>query len=122
MTYLNDAFNPRKNSLTFLRFFLANLVIFSHCYPLGGFGSESLLGSNKESYGSLAVESFFILSGFLITRSYTTSSSIWRFLWHRFLRIFPGFWICLVVTVLIFAPIIYWSENRYYDWLLSKYY
>ena len=109
--YLNDIFNPKKNSLSFLRFFFAALVIFSHCYPLGGFGSEGLFGSTKESYGSFAVHNFFILSGFLITRSYITSSSIWRFLWNRIIRILPGFWTCLIVTILVFAPIIYLNEN-----------
>jgi peptidoglycan/LPS O-acetylase OafA/YrhL len=106
----NDIFNPKKNSFSFIRFFLSILVIFSHSYALGGFGSEGLFGSNQETYGGFAVYSFFILSGFLITRSYTTSLSIINFLWNRFLRIFPGFWVCLVITVLVFAPIVYLAE------------
>ncbi|MEH2293572.1 acyltransferase family protein [Nostoc sp.] len=111
--YLNDAFDPKSNNFGFLRFALASLVVFSHCHPLGGFASAKLFGSPQaqEDYGSFAVTSFFILSGFLITRSYTTTSSVWRFLWHRILRIFPGYWVCLLVTVLIFAPLIYLFEN-----------
>jgi peptidoglycan/LPS O-acetylase OafA/YrhL len=110
-TYLSDIFNPRKNSFGFLRFCLATLVIFSHSYTLGGFGTEGIFGSTQESYGGFAVYNFFILSGFLITRSYINSSSIWCFLWSRFLRIFPAFWTCSIVTILIFAPIIFWMEN-----------
>ncbi|MBD2206526.1 acyltransferase [Calothrix sp. FACHB-1219] len=109
--YLNDAFNPKRNNFTVMRFVLAALVVFSHSYTLGGFGSEGLFGNSQETYGGLAVTSFFILSGFLINRSYINSSSVWRFLWNRILRIFPGFWTCLIVTVFIFAPIIYLSEN-----------
>ena len=48
---------------------------------------------------------FFVLSGFLITRSYETVSSVGRFIWHRFLRIFPAFWTCLVVTAFGLAPL-----------------
>jgi peptidoglycan/LPS O-acetylase OafA/YrhL len=109
--YLNDIFNPKNNSFSFLRFVLAALVIFSHSHTLGGFGLEGLFGSTQETYGGFAVHNFFILSGFLITRSYITSSSIWRFLWNRILRIFPGFWACLILTILVFAPIIYLAEN-----------
>lgn len=110
--YLSDIFDPKKNSFGFLRFSLAVLVIFSHSYPLGGFGSEGLFGSNQETYGGFAVSSFFVLSGFLIRRSYTTSSSVWHFIWNRIIRIIPGFWANLIVTVLLFAPIIYLSDNR----------
>jgi peptidoglycan/LPS O-acetylase OafA/YrhL len=109
--YLKDIFDPRKNSFGFLRFCLATLVIFDHSYPLGGFGLKSFFGSLQETYGGFAVYNFFILSGFLITRSYINSSSIWRFLWNRFLRIFPAFWVCSIVTIMIFAPIIYLTEN-----------
>jgi peptidoglycan/LPS O-acetylase OafA/YrhL len=109
--YLNDIFNPKKNSFSFLRFFLAALVIFSHSYTLGGFGSERLFGSTQETYGGFAVYNFFVLSGFLITRSYINSASIWRFMWNRIIRIIPGFWVCSIVTILIFAPIIYFAEN-----------
>jgi len=110
--YLNDIFNPKKNSFTFLRFLLASLVVFSHSYPIGGFGSEAMLGSIQESYGGFAVCNFFVLSGFLITRSYSTTNSIWKFLLNRILRIFPGFFTCLLVTILIFAPTIYLVENN----------
>jgi peptidoglycan/LPS O-acetylase OafA/YrhL len=109
--YLNDILNLKKNSFSFLRFFLAALVIFSHSHPLGGFGSEGIFGSTQESYGGFAVYNFFILSGFLITRSYISSPSVWRFLWNRILRIIPGFWVCLIATILFFAPIIYLAEN-----------
>jgi peptidoglycan/LPS O-acetylase OafA/YrhL len=59
----------------------------------------------------LAVGGFFVLSGFLITRSYETVSSPGRFLWHRFLRIFPAFWICLLITGFGFAPLAFFYAH-----------
>ena len=100
-------FNYRSNSIGFLRWALASTVIWSHSFGLGGFGIDPVqrFSGGTETAGTLAVAAFFLLSGFLITRSYDTSGSIVAFLWHRFLRIFPGFWVCLAVTAFALAPL-----------------
>jgi len=108
--FLQQAFNPKKNSFGFLRFMLAVLVIFSHCHSLGNFGLEGMLGGKQESYGGIAVCCFFVISGFLITRSYVQSQALWRFLWNRSLRFFLGFWVCMLLTILAFAPIIHFAK------------
>ena len=89
---LANVFDPRRNAFGLFRFALAALVIVSHCYPLGGFGRDPLevVTAGRLSLGLFAVAMFFVLSGFLITRSASRTSAI-RFLWHRFLRIFPGY-------------------------------
>jgi peptidoglycan/LPS O-acetylase OafA/YrhL len=96
-----------SNGIGFLRFLFAATVIWSHAFPLGGFGEDPLnrLNFNAPTTGFLAVGGFFVLSGFLITRSYETVSSVGRFIWHRFLRIFPAFWVCLFVTAFGLAPL-----------------
>ncbi len=103
----------RSNSIGFLRFFFAATVIWSHAYRLGGFGDDLLnrINVNAPTTGFLAVGGFFVLSGFLITRSYETVGSTGRFIWHRFLRIFPGFWVCLAVTAFGFAPLAFLYEH-----------
>ena len=97
----------RSNSIGFLRFFFAATVVWSHAFPLGGFSEDPLnrLNFNAPTTGFLAVGGFFVLSGFLITRSYETVGSVGRFIWHRFLRIFPAFWVCLMVTAFGLAPL-----------------
>jgi peptidoglycan/LPS O-acetylase OafA/YrhL len=109
---LGDLFDARRNAFGFLRFALASLVIFSHCYSVGGFGFDPLetLSSQRLSLGILAVAMFFILSGFLITRSALQAPSVGRFLWHRFLRIFPGYWVCLIFCAFMMAPLIFQLE------------
>lgn len=85
---------------------LAFLVIFSHAYLIGGFGVEPLaaITGMRHTLGEVGVALFFVLSGFLITRSGLRLQSIGRFLWHRWLRIFPGYWVCLLVCGFLFAP------------------
>ena len=107
-----EAFDPKRNAFGFLRLVLAVLVIFSHSFPLGGFGIDALerYTNGQHTIGLVAVAMFFVLSGFLIARSAARSPSVLRFVWHRFLRIFPGYWVCLIVCAFAFAPLISYVE------------
>jgi peptidoglycan/LPS O-acetylase OafA/YrhL len=102
-----SGFNYKSNSIGFLRFLLASLVVWSHSPGVGGLGIDPIARYTRgfENGGTLAVAGFFFLSGFLITRSYGTSGSIVAFMWHRFLRIFPGFWVCLAICAFVIAPL-----------------
>ncbi|HEY6454243.1 MAG TPA: acyltransferase [Steroidobacteraceae bacterium] len=44
---------------------------------------------------------FFMISGFLISASYERSLSVGSYARNRMLRIFPGLWCCLLVTVIV---------------------
>lgn len=62
------------NNFDFLRFFLAALVIFSHSFPLLDGSKEweplyRFTGRQVEA-GAVAVDGFFIISGFLIAQSW----------------------------------------------------
>jgi peptidoglycan/LPS O-acetylase OafA/YrhL len=97
----------RQNSIGFLRVALALSVLVSHGYGLGRLPNEpmSVFSDNRLSFGTLGVAGFFALSGYLITQSYTHVSSPWRYLWHRILRIFPGFWVCLLMLAFVLGPL-----------------
>lgn len=101
--HLSYRFNPRGNAIGFLRLTFAVTVIVSHTWPLGGYGPDP--GRADNNLGFLAVEGFFALSGYLITRSAARTRSVGRFLWHRCLRIFPGYWVSLVVVAVAAAAI-----------------
>lgn len=48
--------------------------------------------------GFLGVDLFFIISGFVIAGQKTTPGN---FLWHRFLRLYPAFFVCCIATYLL---------------------
>jgi peptidoglycan/LPS O-acetylase OafA/YrhL len=99
---LAQAFDPRRNALAALRLCFAGVVAFAHAWSVG-FDHQPRIGSTSVS--ALAVDGFFVLSGFLVARSWLRLKSFRRYAWHRFLRIMPGFWVCLVVTAAVVAPV-----------------
>lgn len=102
----------RRNSLNLIRLVLASSVIVSHAWSLGGFGPEPRIGST--TVGSLAVLCFFAISGYLITMS-RESTPGWRYLWHRFLRIFPGYWVCVLFIAAVVAPLAWLKYQTTFD-------
>ncbi|OBB95169.1 acyltransferase [Mycobacterium sp. 852002-40037_SCH5390672] len=53
----------------------------------------------------MGVDGFFAISGFLITASWLSNPRLREYLSARALRIFPGFYVCLVVTAFVIAPV-----------------
>jgi peptidoglycan/LPS O-acetylase OafA/YrhL len=99
----------RANNFDCLRFLMAVLVIFSHSYPLL-YGGEGLVEplqrvvSRNMTFGTLAVDVFFIISGFLIAMSFERSSTKRSFLRKRILRIVPGYFAATLIGVFVVAP------------------
>jgi peptidoglycan/LPS O-acetylase OafA/YrhL len=99
----------RANNFDFLRVTLATLVIFSHsCQLLSGqLAADPLyrLMHSQMSGGALAVNFFFVLSGFLVVKSWEQSRTSSDFARKRFLRIYPGFAMVLAFCVFIVGPL-----------------
>jgi peptidoglycan/LPS O-acetylase OafA/YrhL len=100
---IGEALDPKRNSLNFLRLVLAFCVVYSHASELGWFGFRDV-SVNGTTLGTIAVYGFFGISGYLIAGS-ASRNGVGRYLWQRFLRIFPAFWVCLVVTAFAFGAI-----------------
>lgn len=100
---LAELFNPRRNSLNAIRLLLASLVVLSHSWVIGRIGEEPAFGGR--TLGAWAVLGFFGISGYLITRSRFNGQSAGRFLRARFLRIYPGFFVSLLLVAFVFAPL-----------------
>lgn len=51
------------------------------------------------------MDGFFAISGFLIARSWLNKPRVGEYLGARALRILPGFYVCLIVTAFVIAPL-----------------
>lgn len=93
----------------FLRTFLAIAVVVYHSYTIFGL---RLCG------GQLAVEAFFMISGFymalILNEKYVGTGFYKKFILSRLYRIFPVYWIVLVLAVLLSVIGYYGFENGYY--------
>jgi len=78
-----------------LRLILAIAVVIAH--------TNSIFGL-KFTGGLVAVETFFIISGFymsmILDRKYTGKGSYILFLSNRFLRLYPMFWVVLLLIII----------------------
>ena len=89
---LSELVQSRDNNFNLVRFGAATGVFFSHIFPLSGFGIKP----GVLVLGYVSVNVFFIISGFLVTKSLTDRSDLLRFALARVLRIFPA----LILAVL----------------------
>lgn len=100
--------NDRRNNFDFLRFLMASLVLFYHCYPLLGGGAKfhsERIASVAGLAAGAAVDFFFIISGFLVTQSWQRTPQVQPFLWKRVLRIYPAFILVSLFCALVIGPL-----------------
>ena len=93
-----------KNNFGFLRLSFATLVILAHSPEIiDGNGSREILCRlfGTISFGDLAVDGFFLVSGYLITLSYLRSKSNLDYLLKRVLRIYPGYIVAFLFSLLV---------------------
>jgi peptidoglycan/LPS O-acetylase OafA/YrhL len=91
-----------------LRLLFASLVIIGHAPELldRSRTREPLTALfHTLSLGELAVDGFFLLSGFLITRSFQNSRSAGDYLWRRILRIYPAYIVAYLAAILVLVPL-----------------
>lgn len=108
---IEEIYDRKNNAFDLLRFLLATLVIYSHCYPLlqGEKNSGDLLGrltASQTDCGAFAVICFFIISGFLITQSLQNSKTYRAYLLKRILRIIPAFFVSLFLISFVLGPFV----------------
>lgn len=94
-----------SNNIGLIRLIFASLVVVAHAYVLTGIAMQEPLAVYTETFtlGSLGVDGFFLISGYLITQSMAHSRSQGEYLLKRMLRIYPAFIVAFVLGGLLAA-------------------
>lgn len=116
MTTVGDYFASGQNNFHWLRLIAALMVIYGHSYAVTKeAGRDIFLRLVEYRFaGGIAVEIFFLISGFLITAS-MARSSLRHYLWARILRIFPALAICMILTTFLLGPLLTTDQHYWYD-------
>jgi peptidoglycan/LPS O-acetylase OafA/YrhL len=101
----------RDNNFNLVRILAAFAVLVSHSYALttgaGAGYTEPLLEQIGMTLGSVAVDIFFVASGFLVCGSLLNRKSAVEFLWARVLRIYPA--LLVMVLLVVFGLGVYFT-------------
>lgn len=97
---LSEVAQGKNNNFNLIRIIAALAVLAGHSFALLGQAEPlgKLLGM---SLGSIAVDIFFITSGFLVAGSLLARQSMLDYVLARLLRIFPALWLMLLLTVFV---------------------
>lgn len=100
---ISHTLKGKNNNFGLVRLLAAVLVILSHSFDLLA-QSEPLavFSGHMLSFGSLAVNSFFVLSGFLITASFI-NGDVKSFVLNRVLRIYPALTAAVLFSIVVAA-------------------
>ena len=112
------------NSLNFIRYIAAFMVFVTHSIVLRGGETLSILTIHL---GRLGVYIFFIISGYLVSKSWDRSPHLLIYFKKRALRIFPALVVCVFLSVFLLGafvtllPIkIYFQDILTYKYLLNS--
>jgi len=89
----------KLNNFDLLRLLAATQVVFDHYFQ----HLNIPLTQTQKNWLYLlpGVPVFFIISGYLISASYERNNNIYIYIRNRLLRIFPGLWGCILVTIIV---------------------
>lgn len=100
-----------KNNFDFIRVLLAFIVFVGH---LGALSESSQLTFLTHSPVEVAVFSFFVVSGFLIARSYERSSSLKSYAKKRINRIVPAYLLVVFLCTVLLSMVSTLSFSDYF--------
>lgn len=103
---LGQVAHGRDNNFNLLRMLAAMAVLVSHSFPLvHGLGTPEPLNRVGYSLGGVAVDVFFVTSGFLVTASLLRLERLPAFFRARALRIFPALLVMVPILVFLYGPV-----------------
>lgn len=115
----------KQNNFDFLRFYFAFIVVIGHLIFISDVPQFKAFYPFFNTYTS--VTGFFIISGFLISKSYSQSKSLKEYFVKRASRLLPAyiFVVSLCAILLSFQSILsfsaYFSDAGFYKYLLANF-
>ena len=106
---LADVIDGRDNNFGLIRLLAALSVMFGHSFWMlqSKHRYEPILKFTRLEYsGSLAVYTFFLVSGMLVSASYARQKSLPRFAALRLGRIYPALFVCVLLTAYLLYPVL----------------
>ncbi len=126
MPYFDGVFAklPRQNNFDLLRFTFAVMVFFVHAHQLSQ--APELAWLTRVFSSGIAVQCFFVVSGFLIFMSYESSASLGQYFEKRGRRIYPAY--ATVVTLCALFGVLlsslawqeYFASRDFYRYLIAN--
>lgn len=116
------------NNYNLIRILLAWGVLYSHSFTLSATQAEGWFDQNVgKELGSVAVNVFFIISGFLISKSFVRRQDVVQFMKARIFRIIPALAGVVILSVAVLGPVVtslsakeYFSEKDTWDYLYKN--
>jgi peptidoglycan/LPS O-acetylase OafA/YrhL len=108
-----------RNNLDCLRLVLASIVFLFHIYALTNL--PAFAGFARYISAPFAVKAFFVISGLLIYRSYTRSSSLASYFEKRIRRIYPAYFAIIVLAAVTLFPLSILPATQYFGLGFWKY-
>ena len=100
-TYSDDSGN-RANNFNIIRIIAAAMVIYGHMSFIMGVPVQVLFG---QAISSVGVKVLFVISGYLIMKSFDNDSNFGRYMIRRSFRIFPGLIGVVLFAMFIIGPV-----------------
>lgn len=111
-----QAWATGRNNFNLMRLVAAWMVIYGHAAAITGLPYTDAFGTATQlrSAGAVAVDLFFVASGFLIAAS-LERNDVRGYLVSRGLRILPALIVCVALTTFVLGPLVttaarYWSD------------
>lgn len=102
-----------KNCFDFLRFFFAANIVLAHLSELSQ--NQNLKFLQNLSNSSIGVKGFFIISGFLVAKSYTNTPSLKKYFIKRAKRILPAYIVVIVLATVFLAFFSRYNFSEYFS-------
>ena len=114
------------NGFTFVRIVAAVLVLYTHSYVVLGLGRDPLDTVAGIAFSRIGVDSFFVISGFLLALSLRRNDNLRIFTRNRALRIVPGLAAVVVISVFVVGPLLsndasYFARATTWRYLLNAF-